>query len=125
MSERDKPQKLSRDDVFSELARVGAIRAVVEFSGGNDEGGPDRVRLFTADGELTDLTVCAQPNEPTPQEAAEEKLADALSEPIYDRYHTFAGDFEVAGELIWDVIDRTVQMVKDEREDWDHSEEYV
>jgi hypothetical protein len=115
----------SREQVFEQLIARGATRAIVEFSGGNDEGGPDRVRLLGAQGELPELTICASFKDPTPEETADEALTEGLSQPIYDQYGTFAGDFEVTGELIWDLDNRTVEMVKDEREHWEHTEEYL
>lgn len=38
------------------------------------------------------------------------KVHEALAKPIYDRYHTFAGDFYVQGTLVWDVPNRKVIM---------------
>ena len=44
---------------------------------------------------------------------------------MFDVYHTFAGDFDVTGEVIWDVQAQTVQMSRDERSDYVHSEDYL
>lgn len=115
---------MSRDEAFAALSVRGATRAVVQFSGGNDEGGPDLVRLFAGQRVLGELT-CARANHPTPGEIADEELADGLSEPIYDQYGSFAGDYEVNGEVIWDLSDRTVLMVKAERAEWEHIEEHL
>jgi hypothetical protein len=52
-------------------------------------------------------------------------LADALSDPVFEAYGTFAGDFDVTGDVIWDVEEKTVQMIRDERSDYEHSEDYL
>ena len=38
------------------------------------------------------------------------RLAEALSQPVYDEYGGFAGEFEVEGRVIWDVSKATVSM---------------
>lgn len=116
---------LTREQAFEQLIARGADRAVVQFSGGNDEGGPDHIRLFAGERELPELAVYVSARNPSAAEQAEETLSDVLSRPIYERYGTFAGDFEVAGELTWDVQQRTVLMNREEREEWAHSEEFV
>lgn len=42
---------MKESEVFDEIAARGAERAVVSFSGGNDEGGIDRIALVGAGGE--------------------------------------------------------------------------
>jgi hypothetical protein len=116
---------MTRAEVFAELVRRGADRALVEFSGGNDEGGPDAITLCT--GEAPVCTLCLWPceSDPTAEQLADARLADALSDPVFEIYGTFAGDFDVSGEVIWNVGDTTVQMIRDERSDYEHSEDYL
>ena len=116
---------MTKEQVFAELASRGADRAVVEFSGGNDEGGPDSITLHHGETTLCTLSAwpCAQ--DATDGEAADVRLADALSAPVFDVYHTFAGDFDVTGEVIWNVEDATVRMIRDERADYEHSETWL
>lgn len=124
MSELSEKQGMTRAEVFAELASRGAERAVVAFSGGNDEGGPDSITLFAEEDELSSLSVWPA-GERSAEEQREDRLADALSEPVFEVYGTFAGDFDVAGEVVWEVDAKTVQMVRDERADYEHSEELL
>lgn len=115
---------VTRAGVFAELASRGADRAVVQFSGGNDEGGPDSITLYKGEAEMRTLLTW-----PCEEDAASTKadvrLADALSDPVFEEYGTFAGDFDVTGEVIWEVGEKTVQMIRDERADYEHSESYL
>jgi len=115
---------MTRSEVFGALASRGADRVVVAFSGGNDEGGPDSITLYVGEEEVATLSTWPTGTR-TAEEQAEDRLADALSEPVFDEYHTFAGDFDVTGEVIWDIESKTVQMIRDERSDYEHSEGYV
>jgi hypothetical protein len=124
MSESTEETRMSRTEVFAELASRGADRAVVQFSGGNDEGGPDSIMLYRGEDEMH--TLYAWPCEPnTASTKADADLTDALSDPVFEEYGTFAGDFDVTGEVIWDVEGETVQMIRDERSDYEHSEAYL
>jgi hypothetical protein len=81
------PAKLDRRSVFAALEALGADRALVEFSGGNDEGGPDSIALLRGEETLRTL--------PLPWHSAEEDkdlvvLADALSGPVFEVYGTLA-----------------------------------
>jgi hypothetical protein len=125
MSESDmqhEATKLDRPSAFAELTRLGADRAVVEFSGGNDEGGPDAITLFRGENALRTLPTWWQAGDPEKHLVA---LSDVLSEPVFQAYGSFAGDFDVTGEVIWDLAEKTVQMIRDERSDYEHSEDYV
>lgn len=116
------PQKLDRAAAFAALTRLGADRAVVEFSGGNDEGGPDTITLFSGERTLRTLPAWWQAGD------ADEHLvplSDALSGPVFEAYGTFAGDFDVTGEVIWDVSAKTIQMIRDERSEYEHLEEWL
>ncbi len=115
---------MTRAEVFAELASRGADRALVEFSGGNDEGGPDRITLYSGEQELHALS--SWPCDAgTASARADGRLADALSDPIFEEYGTFAGDFDVTGEVIWEVEAETVQMLRDERSEYQHFESYL
>lgn len=37
-------------------------------------------------------------------------IRTALEKPVFDEYYSFAGDFNVSGDLTWDVKNKTVQM---------------
>jgi hypothetical protein len=113
---------MTRTQVFAELASRGADRALVEFSGGNDEGGPDSIALHRGEAPVCTLSVWPCERDATKADA---RLADALSDPVFEAYGTFAGDFDVTGEVIWDAEAKTVQMIRDERSDYEHSEDYL
>ena len=49
----------------------------------------------------------------TDEEKKQRALVDALSEPIYGEYGSFAGDFSVSGRLVWDVNDESA-LIKGE-----------
>jgi len=117
---------MTRAVVFDALKSRGADRAVVAFSGGGDEGGPDSITLFIGEEELSTLSLLGHNGE-TSKDAVDtdEELVDALSEPIFDEYHGFAGDFDVMGEVVWEIDGNTVKMVKDERASYEHSEAYL
>jgi hypothetical protein len=119
---QQQPNKLDRAGAFATLTRLGADRAVVEFSGGNDEGGPDTITLFKGEDALRTLPTWWQPGDAEKDLVA---LSDALSDPVFEAYGTFAGDFDVTGEVIWDVPAKTVQMIRDERSDYQHLEELL
>lgn len=46
---------MERSEVFALLAAKGAAKAVVHFSGGNDEGGVDGIELLDKDGNVETL----------------------------------------------------------------------
>jgi hypothetical protein len=73
---------------LNSLKELGVSKAEVEFSGGNDEGGIDAIII---DGEHATSNwdgIYKDTN---------------LGEPIFDRYYSFAGEFEVWGKFIFDV----------------------
>ena len=118
---------MNKLDAFNELRRRGIVRAVVSFSGGNDEGGVEQINLVSASGvniQLEDYYPGKRWNETTqryesPTSSADEELAAALGEPIYDRYGTFAGEYYVDGRLIWDVATGDVKIEADQRDTLD------
>ncbi len=94
----------SEAEVYEELARRGATRAVIEYSGGHDEGGADSITLYNGDAEIG--SVDETWGEPSAQEATDNALAEALCEPIYARFGGFASENEVSGTLEWIVAER-------------------
>jgi hypothetical protein len=123
---------MSKAWVFDQIRRRGGTIAVVEFSGGNDEGGADHICINDATG----ATVAELPNYVHPERydyetgrsiyrAGEEELAqlvNALTQPINDEYGSFAGEFSVQGTVIWDARTDKVTMGRSERQ-WGSYEE--
>ncbi len=127
---------LTRKQVFDRLDEREAAQAQVRFSGGNDSGGADSIALTGAAGEeiaqlfeyVPRLEVDADgryihvPGEGyktvslTKREELDAELAEALTEPVYAEYGSFAGDFDVYGVVTWDAGTRTVGMSGGEQE---------
>lgn len=130
-----------KERAFTLLRDRGFTKVVVEFSGGNDEGGADAVTATTKDGLLVPLVSSAyhmrytrhqdggwedvdegwiiyensDRRPATDQEIEMGSLLELLEQPVYDEYHTFAGDFEVQGTVTWDVATGTVTMQRSEQ----------
>ena len=111
---------LSRDEMFTRLRQMNAAKAIVEFSGGGDEGGVDSITLYDGEGRLlASFTpqarskleenysgsrwdgVCYVPVEP---DTPNNELARALAAPVHERYGSFAGEFYVTGTVVYDVV---------------------
>lgn len=106
---------MNKREVFAELARRGATRAEVRFSGGNDEGGADSIVLYNGETEVGDIVLSyAGPGDP---------FAEILQQPIDDHWGGFAGDYSVSGTLTWDVTNETASLVYEETEYVHHEEE--
>lgn len=82
-------------NIFDELSKKNINKAVVYFNGGDDDGGVSGIRYFYEDGSAIDLNDT-------------DNLYEKLSEPIYDKYGSFAGEFYVSGDLIYDVKKRKI-----------------
>jgi hypothetical protein len=118
---------ITKEEVFVELKKRGIKEACVHFSGGNDSGSVEYIDFLMNDdtceqvGEMpmyyeswcNGVTTyyrygngkCFEPVEerevyvPT----AEEKFLDTLTRPVYDRYGSFAGEYDVSGMVVWTV----------------------
>jgi hypothetical protein len=124
---------LTKAEVFEELRRRGAGLAIVEFSGGGDEGGADSVRLYreaTAEAIDCDKPLEELPTYPNWQQGpvhdVENALIAALVDPMENEYGSFAGDFHVQGTIAWDVAKETCIMSGEvSHEEWDSFEKEV
>ncbi len=123
--------KFDKEWTLNELARRGFVRAAVEFSGGNDEGGVEEITLFRENGQTEDIDpyygegyryVNGRFESIRTELDDDEKLAQQLGTPVYDAYGSFAGEFSVYGKVIFDVANRTVKMEKEEMSGYDYSE---
>lgn len=116
----------SKKDGFRLLRARGAVKAEVQFSGGNDEGGADKITLTLADESTVDLDagfawVDEEGNvseyvdgkharrPATPEERVAFELWRTLEAPLNYKYGSWAGDFSVSGVLTWDVAEGTVE----------------
>ncbi len=136
-----------KNQAFDNLRQLGIVTVTIEFSGGNDEGGPDSVVALNAAGDEVDLSRSdayehgewnpttkswkkvgwvmregAGQRPATAAEIASAQLADCLEQPIYDEYGGFDGDFSVSGTLTWDVGAEKVTMTRSEQQ-WSDAED--
>jgi hypothetical protein len=94
----------TRDWAWQKMAEMGVISAEVEFSGGHDEGGADAIVLTRGDGSKE-----SWPGYST-KDDDEGKLITYLTEPIYEEWGSFAGEFSVHGTLFWDCATQKVTL---------------
>lgn len=97
---------LTNAAVFARLRARGATRVEIQFSGGNDEGGADAIRLYAGEKQIGDLPAWSE-HGATDRDSV---LVAALTEPIYERWGDFGGDFWVHGTLTWDVTTATTSI---------------
>lgn len=87
----------------------GVKHIVVSYSGGNDEGNVDDVRLVYHDGQNELLRQHEVPYGQIPEQAlTEQQLFDnellrIVEQPVWDQWGGFSGEFSVWGEVVWDV----------------------
>ena len=131
---------LTKDQVFDLLAAADLAKVVVHFSGGNDSGSVEEIYFLDADGKRVERPGLVADgwegltyqdlydyNQDTyewtlkPTAPDKHKLRDALEAPVYSVYGSFAGDFYVDGEVIYDVAERDVKMTRSEQV-WSESE---
>ena len=100
-----------------EILKSLSIRvATVPFEGGNDEGFIEASQLEMESGEKREVKVAYKewnhklrchewPNGEEPSELVrrESRLAELLSYPINSHYGSFAGEFSVDGNFVWNV----------------------
>lgn len=77
--------------IFDDLKKRNVSKAIVHFDGGNDDGGVSSIEFLSKDGSVVKGL------------SEDAKLEEELGNPIYMRYGSFAGEFYVSGELIYDV----------------------
>lgn len=123
---------MEKNELFAVLRKMNVIQAIVEFSGGNDEGGVDWITLYHQNGAETELPTWVESQRWNPTTNSyenieltdEQKLTSALSEAVYDRYGSFAGEFSVSGTITYDVLTEKISMKKSESyTEWRDSEE--
>lgn len=83
-----------RHFVYHYLFNNEVSKAVVEFTGGNDEGSVDTVTITFRNGEVIEI-----------DSANYENLYTALCSPVYYEYDSFAMECHVDGKIGW-IIDK-------------------
>lgn len=133
-------EALAQREAMNALRSRGVATVVIHFSGGNDSGGADSMEPTDADGNPVELpnssahqgteynnatgrwepgpwTVYERGSDgrPVKRDATDEeilwgKVTKVLEAPIYDRWGSFAGEFDVDGTLTWDVATGTHKL---------------
>jgi hypothetical protein len=96
---RARRELLGDEQVWQELERWGACRALVRFWGGG--GSPGSIAAVTLEGDGDELAR---------SEGGSGELAEALADPIWGRYALFGGHPRITGLLQWDVREREVLL---------------
>ncbi len=111
---------MTRQQVFAELAKRGVHTASLEFTGGNDEGHAESIEFLDADGNAIEPSIRVYYG--ADNAGTDAALSDALQEPIYEKWGSFAGDFSVCRHCIWHVADHLVELDYSESEYTPHTE---
>jgi len=111
----------TKEKVFALLRARGATKAVLNYNGGNDEGGVDDITLFLplASGEMHEVALQTQWS----ATGDDKVLAELLEAPVDAKYGSWAGEFSAYGSLVWDAEAGTVVMNDYLQEEYTHSQE--
>ena len=114
---------MTKEDMFTLLKNKQYSKVVIEYSGGNDEGGVDSIIVYDhtekeVEHDFRNIWISrdnmigwgkdARPA--TSEEIQMNKYMNVLTKPIYNRFYSFAGEFNVSGELVWDVKNKKVTL---------------
>lgn len=117
--------KLDKERTFELLRKKGALKAILTFEGGHDEGSVQSIRLITGEndeGEDFPTWYCngygmeddgkggyryVPMSEPANED---EELADLLEGPINETFGSWGGQESTVGTLTWDVEAETCHM---------------
>lgn len=130
--------KLDTPRTLELLRKKGAVKAVLEFSGGHDEGSVSSITLYDEYGNGKDLPTwyCGGYRiEPAPGGGytetplstpanEDEELADLLEGPINERFGSWGGSPSTEGTLTWDVATGEAKMAYSQEEWEDYEEVY-
>lgn len=101
-------QPMEKDTVFTLMGVLGVTKIHVGFSGGHDEGGCDNIQLTLKDGKVESVS---EPwGSSTKNMSERDRMVEMACTPVYQRYYSFAGEYYVNGEVVWDLEARTVKM---------------
>ena len=123
--------------ILAILKLLSVSMATVPFEGGNDEGYIEPVQLELESGDKREVKVLYKPwnftlrravwpdgQEPSELAHRESRLAELLSYPIDVCYGSFAGEFSVHGDFIWNVetghtgFQQHYQVYQYDNEEW-------
>lgn len=104
----------TREEVFAFIESKGGDSAVIDYSGGHDEGGINSIGIYKDDNLVCELEEPRERWNPETKtyelvgDKGEEKFIKAIIQPVYEEYHSFAGEFYVDGTLTWDCKEKKV-----------------
>ena len=107
------------------LKAVGVSRVNLRFYGGHDSGDGEEVTVEIDDPGITfqydelfgdhDIGYTKEDHEREHSFSRSViRLKDALADPIWSKYGSFAGDFSVSGNLVYDCVKSTVELSGEE-----------
>lgn len=131
---REKDQREHRDRLTEAFNQRGIVRASVDFSGGNDEGGADAILFMDADGNEVDVDRgyhYARRNidgkwvevELTDAEKEQNEFISLVEAPIYWRWGSFAGDFNVDGTMHYNINEKQYCSMDYNESSYEHHHE--
>lgn len=94
----DKPY----ESVFAILEKQGIAELHIGFSGGNDSGGADEYFVIRNKKNVLENVDYSQ---------IDHSFKIFAEKPIYNKYYGFAWNGEVSGSCVWNVKDKTVNLV--------------
>ena len=96
-------------EVFDLMHQRGYAKVIVEFSGGNDDGDVDGITAYDVDGKPV-ARLQEEHYYGLGPKSLDTLLAEAVVQPVYDEYSSFAGEFFVHGTVTWDLETKEVNM---------------
>jgi hypothetical protein len=105
---------MNKEQVFDELSKLGIVEVKVPFSGGGDEGWVEGV--YAEHTQLGELELGDEWHKGKDGDKVTPELRTALAKPVYDKYGSFAGEFYVQADLMWNVPERKVYFTGQEEE---------
>ena len=113
---RKKRRLHHRDNLEKLFKHYGISTVIVEFSGGNDDGGVDGIGFYDSEGETINLSATYTNNtfwnpktktwdqkELSDDDRRMNELIDLLEAPVQDRWGSWAGDFYANGQVAYDL----------------------
>jgi hypothetical protein len=129
--------KLDKQRTFELLRKKGAIKAILEFDGGHDQGCVQSITLITGPDESSEDLPTYYCGGYGYDEAAggwvplgkpaneDEELADLLEGPINERFGSWGSVESTVGTLTWEVESETCSMHYEQSEYISHEETVV
>lgn len=119
--------RIDKEGTMRKLREKGITRVELSFSGGNDEGECWIDQVLGTDGQVLDQDAVlgsrvyvgytfrngqwVEAQEFSDEQKEINDLHDQLTAPVYNKYGSFAGEFEAHGSVTWDVEKNEVEFI--------------